>query len=191
MNDDWFTPYLDRLPTSVRLLDLGCGPGEDSEALRTLGFKVVSTDILASQLAKARERVGTAALLRVDHSHPLPFRDAAFEVVLASLSLHYLPWATTVAAFDEVHRVLRTGGGFLFRVNASDDIEFGALDGIEVEPGLRASDESPYADVKRFFDEAAVRAVTASHFHIETLRHMQINRWAKPKQVWECFARAR
>lgn len=67
---------------------------------------------------------------------------------------------------------------------------FGALDGIEMEPGLRASDESPYSDLKRFFDEPMVRAA-ASAFTIEVLRHVQIDRYAKPKQVWECLAYAR
>ncbi len=186
--EDWLEPHLARVPAGVRVLDLGCGPGWDSAALRARGFEVISTDRADSELARARIEAGTQALLRVDHSRPLPFRDAAFAVVVASLSLHYLPWADTLAAFEEVHRVLQPGGRFLFRVNATDDVEFGALEGIEVEPGLRQTTLSGYSETKRFFDEAAVRAA-ASRFAIESLRHMTIARYAKPKRVWECCCR--
>lgn len=188
--DDWFAPYLDRLPRRGWLLDLGCGPGEDSAALRARRYVVVSTDAMPSQLARARDLVGTAALLRVDHRQPLPFRDEVFTAGIASLSLHYMRWEVTLAAFREVRRVLMPGAPFLFRVNAMDDVNFGALDGTEVEPGLRASDESPYSEVKRFFDEPTVRAA-ALDFEVDVLRHVQIDRYEKPKQVWECLAYAR
>jgi len=158
-------------------------------ALRERGHRVVSTDRATSELARAREAVGTEALLCVDHAQPLQFRRGAFALVVASLSLHYLTWQDTVAAFAEVHRVLQLGGAFLFRVNTTDDIEFGALDGVEVEPGLRRVTLMGYSETKRFFDEAAVREA-ASRFEIESLRHTTIDRYAKPKPVWACFARA-
>ncbi|TAJ18773.1 MAG: class I SAM-dependent methyltransferase [Dehalococcoidia bacterium] len=190
LTDHWLAPYLDRFPRSGWLLDLGCGPGEDSAVLRERGFQVVSTDSMPRQLAMARGRLGAAALLRVDHRHPLPFRDGVFSGAIASLSLHYMRWEVTLAAFAEMNRVLEAGAPFLFRVNATDDVNFGALEGIEVEPGLRANDESPYSDLKRFFDEPMVRAA-ASTFTIEVLQHVQIDRYEKPKQVWECLAHAR
>lgn len=190
MDRGWLTPYLPCFPPGARLLDLGCGPGEDSAALRAHGVDVVSCDRALRALLTARDLLGSGALLRVDHTAPLPFRDAAFDGVLASLSLHYFPWATTRAAFAEIRRVLPPGAPFLFRVNAHDDVEFGARDGVEVEPGLRSNDVSPYSEAKRFFDEPAVRAAIESWFTVDVLRHTEVDRWAKPKRVWECLARA-
>lgn len=190
MDRDWLAPYLPCFPPGARVLDLGCGPGEDSATLRSRGVDVVSCDRAPGALLAACGLVGSGALLRVDHTATFPFRDAAFDAVLASLSLHYFPWATTRAAFAEIRRVLPPGAPFLFRVNAHDDVEFGARDGVEVEPGLRSNDVSPYSAAKRFFDEPAVRAAVGSRFTIDVLRHTEIDRWAKPKRVWECLARA-
>ena len=189
-DSDWLTPYLPCFPPGVRALDLGCGPGEDSAALQAHGVQVVSCDRAPRALLAARGLLGSGALLRVDHTATLPFRDAAFDAVLASLSLHYFPWAITRATFAEVRRVLKPGAPFLFRVNAHDDVEFGARDGVEVEPGLRTSDESPYSEVKRFFDGPSVRAAVEPCFIVESLRHTEIDRLAKPKRFWECLARA-
>lgn len=200
MSDLWFEAYLEALPAGGRLLDLGCGSAEDAVALEALGFTAVATDRLGAALAEAREVVGTRSLLRVDHGRALPFIDGCFDGVLASLSLHYFSRETTRAVFAEVRRVLRPRGVLLFRVNATDDVHFGSLDGTEIEPGFRRYVEQGlgvgpqrldgYGELKRFFDEDSVRDALEGRFVIETLRHMQVDRWRRPKQVWECLARA-
>jgi hypothetical protein len=76
-------------------------PRGDAQALTSLGFDVVATDLLPRQLARARERGGTGSLLRIDHCFPLPFREHSFDLVLASLSPHYFPWGVMLAVFDE------------------------------------------------------------------------------------------
>jgi SAM-dependent methyltransferase len=194
----WFEAYLDALPGGARVLELGCGPGEDAAALVARGFEVVACDRGPRALGRASVQVGTGRLLRVDHSCALPFIDATFGLVVASLSLHYFDWQTTVAAFGEVRRVLASNGALLFRVNATDDVNFGAQDGIELEPNYRAYERSrdaafmgrEYGDQKRFFDEDSVLAALEGRFVIESLRHVQIDRWEQPKQTWECLARA-
>lgn len=57
-------------------------------------------------------------------------------MVVASLSLHYLPWDETCAAFRAATDLLRDGGVMLFRVNATDDVEHGAGLGVELERGF-------------------------------------------------------
>jgi SAM-dependent methyltransferase len=70
---------------------------------------VTGVDSSAGLLALAARRLGPAAALhRADLADPLPFPDGAFDVVLASLLLHYLrDWGPTLAEF---HRVLAPGG---------------------------------------------------------------------------------
>jgi SAM-dependent methyltransferase len=92
-----------------RVLDAGCGAGAHAAELVARGARVTGVDSSAGLLALAARRLGPAAALhRADLADPLPFPDGAFDVVLASLLLHYLrDWAPTLAEF---HRVLAPGG---------------------------------------------------------------------------------
>jgi len=188
---DWLDRHLSALaPRGSRILELGCGPGRDAARLAVEGFEVVATDSGLRALARASAAVGTGSLLRVDHGRPLPFRDAAFDALVASLTLHYFSRTVTQEAFREVRRVLRAGGGFLFRVNATDDVEHGANDGVEIERNVRTDPHEGYSDIKHFFDEDDIREVLDGLFEVETLEHLEIERNDRVKRVWECRARA-
>jgi len=93
----------------ARVLDVGCGAGSHSVALADRGAKVTGFDKSRGLLAIARERLGERVELHHgDLADPLPFDDGAFDVVLASLVLHYLrDWAPVL---EELHRVLVPGG---------------------------------------------------------------------------------
>lgn len=99
-----------------RILDAGCGAGPLFAALRDRGAIVSGVDVSAGMLEQARLRLGAGADLRVaDLADPLPFPDAEFDDVIASLVLHYLKdWGPTLA---ETRRVLRTGGRLIASVN--------------------------------------------------------------------------
>jgi SAM-dependent methyltransferase len=57
----------------------------------------------------------------VDMAAGLPFPNASFDAVMANVSLHMFPDSVTRAVFDDVRRLLRPQGLFLFHVNAHDD----------------------------------------------------------------------
>jgi SAM-dependent methyltransferase len=99
-----------------RILDAGCGSGPLFAALHERGAVVAGIDQSTEMLDRARRRLGADADLRVaDLADPLPFPDAAFDDVVASLVLHYLrDWAPTLA---ELRRVLKTGGRLIASVN--------------------------------------------------------------------------
>lgn len=92
-----------------RVLDAGCGAGAHAAALIERGATVEGLDLSAELLAIARRRLGPdVRLQQADLSQPLPCADRAFDVVLASLVLHYLEdWTATLREF---HRVLVSGG---------------------------------------------------------------------------------
>jgi ubiquinone/menaquinone biosynthesis C-methylase UbiE len=99
-----------------RILDAGCGSGPLSAALRERGAVVTGIDASAGMLALARRRLGEdVALHVVDLRDRLPFADAAFDDVVASLVLHYVEdWGPTLA---ELRRVLRPGGRLIASVD--------------------------------------------------------------------------
>src|SRR4051812_46466889 len=99
-----------------RILDVGCGSGPLSGALRDRGAIVSGFDLSEAMIRLARARLGEDANLLVhDLARPLPFSDAAFDDAVASLVLHYLEdWTAPLA---ELRRVLRRGGRLLVSVN--------------------------------------------------------------------------
>ena len=99
-----------------RILDAGCGSGPLSAALRASGAVVTGLDVSGAMIDLARQRLGEDADLHVaDLGAPLPFADAEFDDVIASLVLHYLEdWA---GPLSELRRVLKPGGRLMVSVN--------------------------------------------------------------------------
>lgn len=87
------------------VLDLGCGPGYYTRALRQAGATVVGVDVDEEELRSAADPPGTSTL--ADGTR-LPFLDGAFDGVFCSNVLEHTPDPPGVIA--EVERVLRPGG---------------------------------------------------------------------------------
>ncbi|WP_202867467.1 class I SAM-dependent methyltransferase [Kribbella pittospori] len=99
-----------------RILDVGCGAGPLSAALRDRGAIMSGFDVSSAMIELARRRLGEDADLTVaDLAKPLPYADAAFDDVVASLVLHYLEdWTEPLA---ELRRVLKPGGRLILSLN--------------------------------------------------------------------------
>ncbi len=118
-NAHYARPEMLRLAGDVagrRILDAGCGSGPLSAALQAKGAVVTGCDVSAAMVELARQRLGDDAHVHVaDLAAPLPFADAEFDDVVASLVLHYLEdWAVPLA---ELRRVLKPGGRLFVSVN--------------------------------------------------------------------------
>ncbi|SEB91986.1 Methyltransferase domain-containing protein [Rhodococcus koreensis] len=92
-----------------RVLDAGCGSGVLSQALVSAGAAVTGVDVSTNLLAIARNRLGPdVPLIRADLGQQLPIRSSTFDVVVASLVMHYLhDWSGPLTEF---RRVLAPGG---------------------------------------------------------------------------------
>ena len=93
----------DALPRG-RALDVPCGPGLASEALRRLGFAVTAAD-LDERAFVARDGI---AFEKLDLDLPLPFADASFELVHCGDGIEHLE--NPLRALRELARVLAPGG---------------------------------------------------------------------------------
>lgn len=108
-----------RLPEDLRdrkVLDAGCAAGWYTQQLLKRGADVVAVDMSQEMVNAAIRRVGQKAqVLCLDLEAALPFEDESFDIVVSSLTLHYLKEWKEV--FGEFRRVLKPEGQFLFSVH--------------------------------------------------------------------------
>lgn len=111
--------YRDLLPALVeghpgRILDVACGTGESTLAWRRRfpEAEVVAADVSPHMLAVAeRKLAGDVRIeLRWANAEALPFEDASFDCVTASLLFHELPREISPVVLAEMRRVLRPRG---------------------------------------------------------------------------------
>lgn len=97
-----------------RVLDVGCGSGPLSAWLASRGAEVVGFDASSKMISIARRRNILGATFHVaDLAQPLEFlADGSFDVVVASLVMHYLhDWCEPLR---ELRRVLHPRGSLVF-----------------------------------------------------------------------------
>jgi SAM-dependent methyltransferase len=114
---DHTAEFLDRaLPTSSRILEVGCSGGDLAVRLARLGHHVVGIDL-------SDAAVGRARTLGVDahQADLLAFRGDSFDVVLFTRSLHHID--PLVGALEHTHSLLKPQGLVVleeFAVDAMD-----------------------------------------------------------------------
>lgn len=178
--DRWL-PLIGRHAAGRPILELGCGGGRDSAALAAAGHRVIGIDLSAKGVEKARQRVPAGDFRCQDFRAPFPVAEAGAGVVVASLSLHYFPWAETEELVRRVHGTLMPGGLLLCRLNSTNDRHFGAVGHSPIEANYYDVDGAP----KRFFDRASIDRLFGDGWRTIDCGEWVIDRYDRPKYVWE------
>ncbi len=169
------------------VFEIGCGCGDDTAVLAGAGLSVVAFDLSRVAVTAARVRVPSATIECRDVRDPFPESIRGIGVVVASLSLHYFPWAETQALVWRIRSALRPGGALLCRLNSTEDRNFGACGHAEIEPDYFLVDGQP----KRFFDRDAVCSLFADGWERLSLEHFVTRKYVAEKALWEAVLERR
>ena len=185
--DDWldrFEDIIDR--SSLPILDLGCGGGNNTLYLIDKGKSVIACDQSEKAIAMIQKNFPeikeTKCFNMLDG---FPFPDNSFEVVVADLCLHYFTEKDTSRINSEIERILLSGGHLLMRVNSVNDVNHGAGQGVEIEPHLY---ETETGTLKRFFDEADIRRFFKD-YAIEYIKEETMSRYKLEKKLYRVCVR--
>jgi len=94
-----------------KILDLGCGTGIYTKILKRRGAHVQGIDISPKMIEIAKQNV-RGVDFRIGSVYDLPYESGTFDIVLASLVVHY--FGNLDRAFKEIRRVLKKNGVFIF-----------------------------------------------------------------------------
>ena len=176
------TPLLDQAAggrTDLRILDCGCGTGNNLRLLRAYG-RACGIDLTFSGLAYARAH-GERLVARAS-ALSLPFSAAAFDLVTSFDVIYAFDDDLAATAVSEMHRVLAPGGYLVLNVAALPALRGNhSVLGGEVQrytrAGLRAHLERAGFDVTRLtYTNAAILPMIAGVRFAQRLRgHRESN----------------
>ncbi len=134
-----------RAPSGGRVLDLGCGHGRHSAALREAGFRTVGLDNAPSAVENSRRLARSGGpgcfIVRADMGD-LPFSPNTFDAVLAWRTCYLQEEEGVRRSAAEAIRVLRPGGFLLasFRSTSNTLVRVGR------ERGRKLAENTYYLD---------------------------------------------
>ena len=137
-----------------RVLDLGCGAGEFSEALLAAGALPIGVDVAAEALRRAAGRAPGLDLRLWRDGAPLPLHDGSVDTVWAGEVVEHVvdlaPW------LSEVRRVLRPHGTLLLTTPHHGPLTLARL---ALSSRRFAAHFEPRSDHVRFFSPRTLRGL--------------------------------
>ena len=122
----WST-FQTTLPTSARILDLGCGAGRDVGHFTQLGMLAQGTDLSLGLLREAQRRA-PAPYTQAD-MRALPYAANSFDGIWMSASLLHIPKPQGLKVLQEAGRLLVPGGVLYVSVKQGEGEEWETREG--------------------------------------------------------------
>lgn len=176
-----YRPQLERGAT--RVLEVGCGAGNNLWFAAREGFQVAGLDSSQKAIDFARERFaqeGLTADLRVGSFAELPWPDESFHLVIDRGALTNVPMDVCQRAVDEVRRVIAPGGRFHF--NPYSDRSSSYISGQRDKQGMTHSMTVGYSSIgaMRFYGRSEIDRLMAG-WKLLSLQHIEWLECAQPQ----------
>lgn len=171
-------------PPKSKILDLGCGVGNDSIYFARLGHQILATDFSEIAIRKDKEHFKDNNLKFevLDMSKSMNFPDNTFDVIYARLSLHYFTDKVTKMIFKELHRILKLNGLLMFLCKSMKDPLYGK--GEQIEKDMFEEE----GHIRHFFSEDYVKECLGTNFKIKRLETGRENFYGDPSAFVKVIA---
>jgi SAM-dependent methyltransferase len=116
-----------------RVLELGCGSGNNLLLFQGFGWSVTGVDISAHSLEDARHNLGSdgVELIEADLSELLPPLAGQFDCIILPSVNYYIPRQSFTSLLPGLWQKLRPAGVFYLRSRLPDDWRFGRGEAVE------------------------------------------------------------
>lgn len=178
---------LSTLPSHLKILELGCGDGNDALNFAQAGHTVLATDFSEIAIKNNAESFANVSNLKfsvLDITQPMPFSDNEFDAVYARLSLHYFPNDDTRNIFQEIHRVLVAGGYICFLCKSTDDRLYG--EGTKIAEDMYERQ----GHIRHFFSKEFVQWCLKDLFEVQVIQKGTENFYSYDSAYIKVIARA-
>jgi SAM-dependent methyltransferase len=141
-----------------RVLELGCGSGNNLLLFQAFGWEVVGVDICADALADAQFNLNfenqTATIYQTDLTQDFPNLTGQFDAIILPSFNYYVPRTSFVKLLSDCSRLLRQGGVFFVRSRTCNDWRHGR--GSEIERNgflLQCTETGEHGLLNVFYEE--------------------------------------
>lgn len=117
-----------------RIIEFGCGNGDDARALIAKGYDYVGTDVSKTLIDWSKREIKDGLFYQAS-LYDLPFLENEFDGFWASAVLLHIPKSRIKNAFNEIRRVCKTGAiGFIsVKIGTGEKIELEEFDGVKMK----------------------------------------------------------
>ena len=116
---EFLATILTRVPVGADVLEIGCGPGIDAEALAR-GRRYTGVDLSRVQLENAKRAVPAGTFLHADVLD-VAFPPSSFDAIVSFYAFNHIPQEQMEPLFRRILTWLRSGGRLFASFGASDN----------------------------------------------------------------------
>ena len=114
--------FTEMIKPKAKILDLGCGTGNETLYLSGLGYNVTGVDFSDEMLAIAKAKDPITTYINQDLDN-LKFPENSFDHAIAVGALHYLPKTNVPKCLGNIYKILRPEGLIFVKVWEGESAE--------------------------------------------------------------------